>query len=603
MYMETRWTSIRFLFIFMVVFVMFFFAMISKVGAQGFSDVNENTDHYGSIKEATELKFMSGYPDGRFDPYAQLPRGNVVKALGKYVIETSGGSINSYDISGVKPFNDVPPTYRDQELYRYSLIVKKAGVFEGSKNNLMPNRLINRQQMAKVLVKAFDLEPIPGVEPIVTDLNKAEKEFREYISILSQHSVTNVTKFNPNSFTTRGQFATFLVNSHKVQTGEMVTPTPEEEERAWQEAQEKRQADIEKLENERKKQDEAEPIPLTVKEMLPVSYYVPFKGSLPKTVPVIYSDGKEKEHNVVWDTKGIDFTKPGDHEVTGIVTGTNFEATLSINLFEFKIFPIYRPIYMIPTKPVEPETSHAKSLMDKLPNDVKNAANAIIANQIWQKANDAVNEVRYHYPSYDVSAWTEILLDQKAIIEQWQTDINRAKTAVNVAVNEVVLLLKQIKSVEEIQPIIDNAYAKLTNYRNLDRRADVKDLDERMYKYQLYADDLKIVYGALSELDFRVHLPDSDVPFYTLLMPQDKRLDVSWVYPVGSGYLDYDKKDILRDTRLIGGKVRYIDVLGYISKGSVTVAKGFYLSVPPKYFSTFKEVSFWRPSLYIYIDE
>ncbi|MCM3089351.1 S-layer homology domain-containing protein [Bhargavaea ginsengi] len=179
-----------------------------------YSDVPADYTHYSNIMEARSLGMLSGYQDGTFKPYQSLTRANVVKALGKYVVESSGKEIEDFDLTDVEPFNDVQSDYPDKELYTYSLIVKQAGIFQGSNNNLMPTNLIQRQQMAQVLVNAFGLKDLPDKESGVKDNGKAWEDFREAIDILSENGVTTEENFRPAESTTRGQFASFLVRSY-----------------------------------------------------------------------------------------------------------------------------------------------------------------------------------------------------------------------------------------------------------------------------------------------------------------------------------------------------------------------------------------------------
>src|SRR5690606_40629260 len=62
-------------------------------------------------------------------------------ALGKFVVAQSGMSLEDYikenKVEDVPNFTDVPDNYVDSELVMYSKIVKEAGIFEGSNNNLM----------------------------------------------------------------------------------------------------------------------------------------------------------------------------------------------------------------------------------------------------------------------------------------------------------------------------------------------------------------------------------------------------------------------------------------------------------------------------------
>ncbi len=115
-------------------------------------------------------------------------------------------------------FNDVPVNGADQELVKYAALVKDAGVFTGSNGNLMANNNITRQQMAKVLVEAFntvygvDLEAdLPeDFESKLVDLDSVGDDFTGYVQVLEYFEITNVTTFNPTGPVTRGQLASFL---------------------------------------------------------------------------------------------------------------------------------------------------------------------------------------------------------------------------------------------------------------------------------------------------------------------------------------------------------------------------------------------------------
>ena len=190
-----------------------------------FSDVPTHYTHFDAIYTALDYEVLTGYQDGTFKPYQSLTRANVVKALGKFVVAQSGMSISDFDLNNVVPFSDVSASHPDKELYTYSLIVKQAGIFSGSNNKLMPTSLIQRQQIAKVLVEAFELEDLPGVESKVTDNNKAyDAAFRNYINILSENGVTTESLFRPSETTTRGQLASFLVRSFDAAYDGAATP-------------------------------------------------------------------------------------------------------------------------------------------------------------------------------------------------------------------------------------------------------------------------------------------------------------------------------------------------------------------------------------------
>lgn len=458
--------------------------------AEIFSDVDPSNTHYPGIIEAYENGFVGGYPDGTFKPNLKLSRGNVTKALGKLVLVKSGSSLDDFDFSLATPFNDVPPTYHDRELFEYSIIVKEAGIFTGSNNNLLPQNLMTRQQMAKVLVNAFDLKHVAGKQSRVTDNHLAIAEFREYIDILSENDVTTVTNFRPGESTTRGQFATFLTNANNAAYKD-VPVVPEEPEEPVPPMPEP---------------DPLPPTPLFVKDLPPVSYSEIMIINLPTTVPVVYSDGSEKEYAVTWNKKGEDL-KVGTHQLTGKVKDTEFTTQLTVHVNKFNLIPPGQTFLPIPI-PTPAEYTHADGLIAKLSQDVKNAANALEASQKWALANDAVNIVKTKYPRINYSTWNNVLSAQWRLVEQRQEDINEAKKAATVAVNELLKYQRltvvdidaiQHKPIAELQAELAKAKNVVVGYEKLDQKANTSQLHSLLAKHQTRINDLK----AVSELAFK----------------------------------------------------------------------------------------------------
>lgn len=204
-----------------------------ETAATDFSDVPATHTHYANVMQAVERGLFNGYTDGTFKPENTIDRKGVVKSLANYVVSQSDYKTYEEYITAnkladkVTPFNDVPATHGDAELFNASLIVKDSGIFTGSNNNLMPANVITRQQMAKVLVNGFGLKDLAGVESKVTDTDKAQAEYVNYINILSENGVTEVTAFNPTGAVKRGQMASFLNRSydsaHKVVAPETAT--------------------------------------------------------------------------------------------------------------------------------------------------------------------------------------------------------------------------------------------------------------------------------------------------------------------------------------------------------------------------------------------
>ncbi|MCM3087230.1 S-layer homology domain-containing protein [Bhargavaea ginsengi] len=282
---------------------------VAPVAAQGqvadtaqnaFSDVGPN-DYFMEITEARELGFLSGYQDGTFKPYQQLTRANVVKFLAKYVLADKDMTLDEYakeyNLDSVENFNDVSDNYVDKELINYSKVVKNEGIFVGSNNNLMPTAPMQRQQIATVLVRAFDLQDKEGT-PELTDLDKADSSHAKSVEIFAENGVTNQTTFRPAETTNRGQFASFLIRAFKVAEG----------------------------------LDPALPLsPIeSVNALNDITIKVGQTPSLPATVGVTYENGSTGTAAVEWDTSKLDNTKEGTYTLTGDVEGTDLTASVKV---------------------------------------------------------------------------------------------------------------------------------------------------------------------------------------------------------------------------------------------------------------------------------
>lgn len=192
-------------------------AIVPVASAASFSDI-ESSDHKEAILALADAKIVAGYTDGTFKPNAVVTRGNVTKFLGKWLVSENYEIPTDYATEA--RFTDLPTTAPDKELLQYAALVKDAGVFKGSNNQLMHTNNMNREQMAVVLVRA--IKTVYNVDLVadykesdfkstITDLDKATAtENREAIIALEYAGLTNVKAFNPKNTLTRGQFASFL---------------------------------------------------------------------------------------------------------------------------------------------------------------------------------------------------------------------------------------------------------------------------------------------------------------------------------------------------------------------------------------------------------
>lgn len=297
-----------------IITILVLLSVAQPVSAQkvGFSDVTPNYTHYQNIMDAQDLNFISGYPDGSFKPLRELSRSNVVKILGKYALEMNGLTLETYDVSGVKPFADADESFPDKELVKYSLIVRKEGIFKGDPNNhLKPNNLMSRQQIAQVMVNTFHLKDLPGETSKVKDNDKAmDDAYRNAINLLSKNGVTNVEYFRPTEYTNRGQLASFLMRAYNVS--------------------QKNIADIQDLGDIYTKRGE--------------------RVSLPETIGVKYKNGEPGEEKINWRTDNLNVDKIG----TYIITGKIHESTYPVQV---KVI-VERLNKVAPTFDYEGETSY-----------------------------------------------------------------------------------------------------------------------------------------------------------------------------------------------------------------------------------------------------
>lgn len=192
-------------------------AVAPVASAADFKDTKGNT-HEEAINALSAAGVISGYADGTFKPNKTLTRSDVVKMMGKWLV-SEGYKVPTDYKTNVR-FTDLKSTSND-ELLQYAAVVKDNGVFIGSNDRLLAGDDISRENMAVVIVRAFDrvhdidlASYVAGQDfkKDVTDLGKAKAEARPAIDVLDFFDITNpaAPAFNPKATTTRGQFASFL---------------------------------------------------------------------------------------------------------------------------------------------------------------------------------------------------------------------------------------------------------------------------------------------------------------------------------------------------------------------------------------------------------
>lgn len=203
-------------------------AVAPVASAASFKDLNGHM-YENEILALVDAGIINGYPDGTFLPNNSLTRSDVVKLLGKYLVSL-GYEVPS-DYKTKMRFTDLTAQSQD-ELLQYAALVKDVGVFQGSAGQLMHRDEMRRDQMATVLVRAFnvinDFDYVAhvkeqGFTSTISDLNRTTVEHQTNIAVLDYYDMVKGASFNPKDMTKRGQFAYFLYHMLNVETKPVLT--------------------------------------------------------------------------------------------------------------------------------------------------------------------------------------------------------------------------------------------------------------------------------------------------------------------------------------------------------------------------------------------
>ncbi|MFB4163234.1 S-layer homology domain-containing protein [Alteribacillus sp. JSM 102045] len=172
--------------------------------AEDFSDVSD--DYWASehIQRLADQHIINGYSDGIYHPGENINRGQTAALLTEvFDLETEEHSESSFD-----DLNE------DSYFTPYAKAVREAGYMNGRNNNteFAAEMELTREQMASILVRAFEFERIDENESIVNDIESAHESHQNSIETLAQNGITKTEDgaFRPKETVTRAQFAVFL---------------------------------------------------------------------------------------------------------------------------------------------------------------------------------------------------------------------------------------------------------------------------------------------------------------------------------------------------------------------------------------------------------
>lgn len=185
-----------------------------------FTDINEknlNKESYEAVISLVSDGIIGGYKDGRFGPNDSVTRGQAAKIIG----EAIGIDINQ---KGKQIFSDVN---EKTDHYRYINALANEGIFSKA-DKFNPYKKLNRQQMAKILVEAFNLKGETDIN--FKDMKKGNDMYPYVQTLVANGITTGKTKntFNPYDKVTRLQMVLFIQRTLKhLEVGQVKDKTEE----------------------------------------------------------------------------------------------------------------------------------------------------------------------------------------------------------------------------------------------------------------------------------------------------------------------------------------------------------------------------------------
>lgn len=209
-------------------------APVASANGLAFNDLTGYAqDTTDAVKLLVDKKIVNGTTATTFSPNAEITRGQVVKILGRYLLNVEGQTVPA-DWNTKARFSDVPVNHKDEELVKLAALCFDAGIFTGSEGKLMTAGTMSREnlalvvnRLAKQMTDGQDLVALAAGKPSkVTDLAKAKEESRAAITALNALNISNVAEFNPKGTVKRVHFASLVAKL--LVTVEALEAAPEE---------------------------------------------------------------------------------------------------------------------------------------------------------------------------------------------------------------------------------------------------------------------------------------------------------------------------------------------------------------------------------------
>ncbi|MBA2175021.1 S-layer homology domain-containing protein [Halobacillus locisalis] len=186
-----------------------FFEEITLQSPSEFNDVPDNHFAKDSIDYLTSKAIISGYGDGTYKPDQNVTRGEASLMINRSIVFDRHPPENP-------EFADVIPT---TSTYEAIARLKQEEIIDGfGDGSFYPDQPLTRDQMAKIVVNAFNLES-QSTDVEFSDVDEEGWAY-PYIQVLAENEVTvgyGDGTFRPKEEVTREQLAAFLERSMQIE--------------------------------------------------------------------------------------------------------------------------------------------------------------------------------------------------------------------------------------------------------------------------------------------------------------------------------------------------------------------------------------------------
>lgn len=205
---------VQLLFSFILFVSLSFAGYTVQVKAQTFKDVPDTNVHANDIKRLKDMKVIEGYGNGYYGINNPIKREHAILMIYKLVKD------DLKIVRNYTGFEDIPSNHTYYEVIKWGY---ETGIIDGVDGKFNPSQFITREQMAKILVKAFNLKTNESYT--FKDVSKDRWSY-EFVNILRANNITflNDGKFNPKGQTKRGEMASFIMRTIDFKNGKPQTP-------------------------------------------------------------------------------------------------------------------------------------------------------------------------------------------------------------------------------------------------------------------------------------------------------------------------------------------------------------------------------------------